>query len=622
MRFQPLFLGMLLASLSVGLAQEKDAPPLTLTITSTNDLMLGDRKLTEEEFLQKAAQTNDVHFRVHSDAAMGRLRKLLEQLQDGKDKQLPQRIRISQLLEGAVPPKWKEPRPSDNSPLQPPSVGASPPASPPADISPLHPPSVGDSPLQPPSVGDSPLQPPSVGAPSRNLSQPALPRAPMVHAVYPWKHAGNSRQQIEGHIQSFFRQNPAKDINIQFNPDGKTLILRGPAKAVQALGDFLGKHNQPPQQIIKVIALQHADAETLMETVMQLFETDGVAASVDKVTNSLILRGSQKTLEEIETLALQIEQAAQQKSRPGKRLHSPPSPPGASYRPVAPADAPPHLDLLRKEYTQAVKQAHPAQLRREYEQANSQAIELAARMQQTGRKKEELDRLQQLVSKAFELRRKAQEQELRKLQTEIAQVQERLQRRSAARDQIVRRRIEQLLNEAANTGARQPLAPPKKEANAKTSQILFSSPKGMRICWDEKAADGFDSKPLTAPARYNFPSPGIHRLQISDLPGREGVELYPTLELAPRTPQIAAYLAHNAVPIPFTAEDFDQALAGRMVTKVIHLPDPQFQNSSLANLETLVSTRLEPGVDPIQEADRRGAIIAIVRLGDKKPAKE
>ena len=34
-------------------------------------------------------------------------------------------------------------------------------------------------------------------------------------------------------------------------------------------------------------------------------------------------------------------------------------------------------------------------------------------------------------------------------------------------------------------------------------------------------------------------------------------------------------------------------------------------------METLVSTRLDPGVDPVVEADRRGAILAILRLGNK-----
>jgi hypothetical protein len=36
---------------------------------------------------------------------------------------------------------------------------------------------------------------------------------------------------------------------------------------------------------------------------------------------------------------------------------------------------------------------------------------------------------------------------------------------------------------------------------------------------------------------------------------------------------------------------------------------------AIAGVETLVSTRLDPGVDPIAEADRRGTILAILRLG-------
>ena len=71
------------------------------------------------------------------------------------------------------------------------------------------------------------------------------------------------------------------------------------------------------------------------------------------------------------------------------------------------------------------------------------------------------------------------------------------------------------------------------------------------------------------------------------------------------------------LPVQFTPEDFDQVLSGNFVTKVIYLPDPEFQELALAGVETLVSTRLEPGVDPIVEADRRGAILGILRLGNK-----
>src|SRR3989304_3256504 len=104
---------------------------------------------------------------------------------------------------------------------------------------------------------------------------------------------------------------------------------------------------------------------------------------------------------------------------------------------------------------------------------------------------------------------------------------------------------------------------------------------------------------------------------MKDIPGRPGAELYPTLEVGPVMPRTAAFLAHNAIPIQFTPEDFDQVLTGNFVTKVIYLPDPEFQELAVAGVETLVSTRLDPGVDPIVEADRRGAILAIVRVGNK-----
>jgi hypothetical protein len=76
-------------------------------------------------------------------------------------------------------------------------------------------------------------------------------------------------------------------------------------------------------------------------------------------------------------------------------------------------------------------------------------------------------------------------------------------------------------------------------------------------------------------------------------------------------------LAHAPIPVQFTQEDLDQVTSGNFVTKVIYLPDPEFQELALSGVETLVSTRLDPGVDPIAEADRRGSILAIVRMGNK-----
>ncbi len=150
-----------------------------------------------------------------------------------------------------------------------------------------------------------------------------------------------------------------------------------------------------------------------------------------------------------------------------------------------------------------------------------------------------------------------------------------------------------------------------------SSQIAFIGPDGMQLRWDVGMQGAFDSEPLVVPGRQNFGQAAIYRLKLTDIPGRPGVELYPTMELGATTPRTDAYLAHNAIPVQFTEEDLDQVQSGNFVTKVIYLPDPEFQELALAGVETLVSTRLDPGVDPIVEADRRGSIMAIVRLGNK-----
>lgn len=154
-------------------------------------------------------------------------------------------------------------------------------------------------------------------------------------------------------------------------------------------------------------------------------------------------------------------------------------------------------------------------------------------------------------------------------------------------------------------------------AGGATSQIAFVGEDGLQISWSTSGGNIFDSSPLVVPGRQDFPQGAIYRLKLQNIPGRAGVTLYPTLEVGPVTPRTDAYLAHAPVPVQFTEEDFDQVISGNYVTKVIYLPDPEFQELALAGVETLVSTRLDPGCDPVAEADRRGSILAIVRIGNK-----
>ena len=142
----------------------------------------------------------------------------------------------------------------------------------------------------------------------------------------------------------------------------------------------------------------------------------------------------------------------------------------------------------------------------------------------------------------------------------------------------------------------------------------------MQVQWDVSGSGQFDSSPMVTPGRQNFDQGGIYRLKLTKHPGRAAVKVSSCIrpwKLDRHRIARSAYLAHNAIPVQFTEEDFDQALAGNFVTKVIYLPDPEFQGLAVADVATLVSTRLDPGLDPIEEASRKGAILAVIRLGNK-----
>jgi len=150
-----------------------------------------------------------------------------------------------------------------------------------------------------------------------------------------------------------------------------------------------------------------------------------------------------------------------------------------------------------------------------------------------------------------------------------------------------------------------------------TSQIQFLGPDGMIINYDAAMPGMFDSEPLMCPAVHNFAQGAVYRLRLSNIPSLPGRDLYPTIEIAPTFARTQAFLAHNMIPVEFTDNDFDQVAAGNFITKVVYLPNPEFQSIATAGVGTLVNTQLEPGVDPITEAENRGAILAVIRIGNK-----
>ncbi len=154
--------------------------------------------------------------------------------------------------------------------------------------------------------------------------------------------------------------------------------------------------------------------------------------------------------------------------------------------------------------------------------------------------------------------------------------------------------------------------------NGRTS-VKFTGPAGMKITW--QLPDGSfndEASGLTAPKEYNFVQGQVYRLRLTQiLPNHPGKSFYPTLEVAPANPKSLTFLAHSSVPLTFTNDDFDYAAAGNLVVKVVYLPDRDNQDFvTIAGAEEVNSIRLEPGVDPVAEAQRKGTVLVVVRLGN------
>ena len=145
---------------------------------------------------------------------------------------------------------------------------------------------------------------------------------------------------------------------------------------------------------------------------------------------------------------------------------------------------------------------------------------------------------------------------------------------------------------------------------------------GMKVHWvTGQGPDGkpeFSKAPLNVPGRHNFTQGVVHRLKITNIDDHPGLELYPTIEVMPGNAKTKEFLAHSAVLVGFTDLDIQDVANGSYVTKVIYFPDPKFQGDAWPGIEEILTTRFDPGRDPVREASRRGSVLLVVRMGNRQ----
>lgn len=149
-------------------------------------------------------------------------------------------------------------------------------------------------------------------------------------------------------------------------------------------------------------------------------------------------------------------------------------------------------------------------------------------------------------------------------------------------------------------------------------------PVRVQLPGDEGAVTFYSdaqSQPISgkSPVQAAIALGATYRLKLSDLPDYPGLELYPTIELVDVLHPPQGQADKFPIPVVLTEEDIRLANEGRLVTKVVYL-EPAREANPLTLGETAPDLTVRPSDNVIEEADRRGRPMLILRVGSRTPA--
>lgn len=145
--------------------------------------------------------------------------------------------------------------------------------------------------------------------------------------------------------------------------------------------------------------------------------------------------------------------------------------------------------------------------------------------------------------------------------------------------------------------------------------VAISGPQGSRYSLPIGGSLANSSETLTAGLLVG----AVYRFQISRIPGAEGAELFPTIEVIDRTYPPPGLATRFPIQIRLDEDDFKAALSGQLVTRVIYLEDPQTATPMVQTPETNRPLEIAEYQDALEVADQLGRPVAIVRIGSVAP---
>lgn len=146
--------------------------------------------------------------------------------------------------------------------------------------------------------------------------------------------------------------------------------------------------------------------------------------------------------------------------------------------------------------------------------------------------------------------------------------------------------------------------------------VRIKAPQGTSICLAEQ---GRFTVARPAPLDVGLLVGQVYRIRVTNIPLRPGEEVFPTIEIVDRLYAPQGEEHQFPIPVHLNLEDLRLALAGKFVTRVIYLEDP----------ETALPVRDDPANenwfeigskrDPLAVADELGRPVAILRMGGRMP---
>lgn len=146
--------------------------------------------------------------------------------------------------------------------------------------------------------------------------------------------------------------------------------------------------------------------------------------------------------------------------------------------------------------------------------------------------------------------------------------------------------------------------------------VRVISPLGSRVHIANQ--DGF-RKTNSARVSVGMTIGPVYRFKISNIPQHLGKEVFPSIEILDRLHPPEGLENEFPIEVVISEDDLKQAIAGRLVTKVIYLENPEttLPHRHRANEQPYID--VGGGTDPLRAAEKLGRPMAILRMGSRIP---